>query len=33
VELANLKDIEDLSRSDARIERDNKGVPIFSSST
>ena len=29
VELANLKDIEDLSRAIARIERDNKGVPIL----
>jgi putative hemolysin len=29
VELANLKDIEDLSRAIARIEFDNKGVPIL----
>jgi len=29
VELANLKDIEDLSRAIARIEGDNKGVPIL----
>jgi putative hemolysin len=29
VELANLKDIEDLSRAIARIECDNKGVPIL----
>ena len=29
VELADLKDIEDLSRAIARIERDNKGVPVL----
>ncbi len=29
VELANLKDIEDLSRAIARIECDSKGVPIL----
>ncbi len=29
VELANLKDIEDLSRAIARIEGNNKGVPIL----